>query len=385
MALSGPRPGDVGIKDLAGRDPRSVRRQEALRSLSDRLHPSALRQRAGVWLRGLGKRIPSIRGIPLAHLLPAPILAAAVGLFLTNQAALAYPVFLAAFGLGLFMLLLGAMPGLARGLRALPKILRWALGAIALGLCASLGLFSPVLVAVVLALGGYTTARVLRSLLLRLMAWLSPQPRGGIVEAQADPRPLLMVGALVALASLALSLGLLWSKPPGEVPFVMAGLDGGLVVGMVPTDGKLLLGLRSPGLERWKVRWSRGLARDVLIAAAVATLLGHEVYLAAGGAAEGLPPSSLALLLASYFLICARQVPRLGALLGHPRPQFLLSLGYVLACAPFLVFLGSPRGGLVHVYGAAEAVGLALGLAVTMMNPNRVLRMPSWLQRLLGP
>ncbi len=385
MALPGPRPGDVGIKDLAGRDPRSVRRREALRSLSDHLHPSALRQRAGVWLRGMGKRIPSVRGIPLAHLLPAPILAAAVGLFLTNQAALAYPVFLAAFGLGLFMLLLGAMPGLARGLRALPKILQWALGAIALGLCASLGLFSPVLVAVVLALGGYTTARVLRSLLLRLMAWLSPQPRGGIVEAQADPPPLLMVGALVALASLALSLGLLWSRPPGEIVFVLAGLDGGLVMGMVPTDWKLLRGLRLPGLDRWRIRWSRGLARDVLIAATVAALMGHEAYLAVGGAASGLSPSSLALVFLSYFLICARQVPRWGGLLGRPRPHLLLSLGFVLACAPFLVFLASPSGVLTKVYGVAEALGLALGLAVGMVNPQRMQRMPAWVQHLLGP
>ncbi len=383
MAL--PRPGDVEIKDLAGRDPRTVHRQETLHSLSARLDPGTLGRRAAARLRGMGGRVPALGKIPVANFLPAPILVAAVGLLLANHSALAYPLFLAAFGYGLLMLLLAALPGVERGLRAMPGVLRWPLGVLAWGLCASLGLFSPLLVGVVLVLGGYTTARVLRSLLVRLMGWLSPRPRAGIAEAQVDPRPLLGFGAMVAVASLSLSLGLLWSRPPGEIVFVLAGLDGGLVMGMVPTDWKLLRSLRLPGLDRWRIRWSRGLARDVLIAATVAALMGHEAYLAVGGAAAGLSPSSLALVFLSYFLICTRQVPRWGGLLGRPRPHLLLSLGFVLACAPFLVFLASPSGVLTQVYGVAEALGLALGLAMSMVNPQRMQRMPAWLQRLLGP
>ncbi len=388
MGLPAPEPKARGrpsqIRDLEGRDPEQVKREESLQALKRRLAPGRLVRRIeGAAVKG-PRALEGLMRVPRDQLLPIPFLAVGLALLYYSRPSFALYSLLAGFGYALMTLLLVALPRVRARIARIGSGARWGVKLVVWILCSAFGFFSTAVVAMVLIIGGFTTARILRSLLLRLMAWLSPSPKGGIVQARVDPRPMLAVAVAVAAVSLTLGLYVPSLRLEGEVAFVLGALNVGLVAGLVRTDWHLLRELRRPGGERWRLRWSRGLARDVVLASTVAALMGHEVHIAIGGSAGGLPPSSTILLLLSYILICARQMPRWSAVLGKPRPELLLALGLLLVHAPLLVLLASPTAAFPYVYGIAETVGLALGLTTAFVDLGKNRKLPAPLRKLLN-
>ncbi|MEE9600390.1 MAG: hypothetical protein V3W22_01630 [Thermoplasmata archaeon] len=377
------------LVDLRGRRQKDLRSEEVRRTLWSFLSWASyrnfilsrlqmLKEYSG--LLGRAKSFLVVVGI----IFLTTIILAASGL--PNQAL--FPAMIG-FGLSLTGLLFGALPQLSTYLRDLSRHSSIAGWAVLTASFAFLGFSSTAVIAVVLFVGGLTAANVLWGLLPRILgiSGVRHQRKTGVVAAAtANPNPLLftMVGIVAWSLGASFLMGFLRIHEPRPFGTAFLFAHVGLLLGLLPLVAHMLQEVWKPTLARWSLFRPRRLLRYVLFMTAVAALIGYEISIASdGGAFSGIPAFAAVLVLLSYLGVLARRLFFIGERLRPYHPLVLPAFGMVLLFAPMVVLLSNPPATITRVYGAAQAAGLAGGVAYIALQGfwwERVERLKARLQ-----
>jgi hypothetical protein len=288
----------------------------------------------------------------------------AVGAWATGFAVVALCLAILCFGLSTTALLLSRLRALRTLASHLAPRVRWALAAATVGVLSLMGLSSGAVLGLVLFIGGFATVGALWNLLSRFL--LPAVPPGAMGKAHPDPLPLVASGGFVVLLFVLVGLPLfLVPHQLGTWGPVLAGAQGGLVLGLLPTDVGLLREVRRPTKALWFAFRARRVVRDCLFAAGVLALLGRVLSVLVAGGETG--PLGVALIVASYLYALVGRVPALAPLGPRPHPLALPSLTFLVLFSPLIVVL-SEAPALPLVYGGAEVLGLASGLGLVLLR-----------------
>ncbi len=361
MAAAVPRPGDdaVRVVDLGGgRRPRGRAAPGYL--------PSA-RRLAGLSRRHAVRAIRFVQALARARwfaLSASFLFLTAVGAWARGFAAVALGLALLGFGLSTTVLLFSRLQALRTLSSRLAPGVRWAVAAAAAGVLSLTGLSSGAVLGLVLFIGGFATVGALWNLLSRFL--LPMAPPGAVGKAHPDPLPVVASGGSVVLLFILLGLPLLLVPHRlGTWGAVLAGAEGGLVLGLLPTDVGLLREVRRPTKALWFAFHARRVFRDCFFAAGVLALLGRALSVLVAGGETG--PLGVVLIVASYLYALVRRVPALAPLGPRPHPLVLPSFTFLLLFTPLIVVL-SEAPALPLVYGGAEVLGLASGLGLVLLR-----------------